>query len=107
MTSLWPELAPIEAGYYAVFDPDDASTVTYWRRYFTKNRDGLAAWPPKSWYGPLIPRRNELPDDPRARQEFVSAWSQTRRDYLDRVVAAISADTTAAGRPLTELEISA
>lgn len=103
MSSVWPELEPIREGYYAILDPAEPDTVSYWRRFVTKKRDGLHAWPAKSWYGPRIPLRRELPDDPRARQEFVAAWSQTRRDYLDRVVAAIAADVVAAGRRFADL----
>ncbi|MEC3995228.1 hypothetical protein VSR01_17465 [Actinacidiphila sp. DG2A-62] len=31
----WPQLDAIEDGYYAILDPDDEGTVTYWRRVRT------------------------------------------------------------------------
>jgi hypothetical protein len=97
-TTSWPELDAIDDGYYAVRDPEDPATVTYWRRTRTATTNTLKPWPAKAWYGPAVPRRSDIPADRQARDRFVRAWSSTRRAYLDKIVAAIAARPEAAAR---------
>ncbi|MFE4796172.1 DUF6011 domain-containing protein [Streptomyces sp. NPDC056708] len=97
-TTKWPGLDAIDEGYYAVLDPDEEGTVTYWRRVRAKKVDTLKPWPTKAWWGPPIPLRAEVPTDPDERNQFVAAWSESRRAYLGKIVAAITADPRAAAR---------
>ncbi|MGW6391140.1 DUF6011 domain-containing protein [Streptomyces sp. NPDC055103] len=99
----WPELDAVEDGYYAILDPDDPSTVTYWRRVRTPRVNSLRAWPARAAYGPPIPLRSQLPENPADRVEFVSAWSKKRRAYLEKVVAAIAAGPEVAARCFGDL----
>ncbi|MFD3844772.1 DUF6011 domain-containing protein [Streptomyces microflavus] len=99
----WPELEGIPEGYYAVLDPADPTTVTYWRRVITARTDYLRPWPAKAWYGPPVPRRSDVPTERSARELFVATWSKTRRAYLDQVVAAIAAGPEAAARCFADL----
>ncbi|MGW6456306.1 DUF6011 domain-containing protein [Streptomyces sp. NPDC055078] len=104
MTTIdWPELDAIEAGYYAVLDPADPGTVTYWRRTRTARTSTLKPWPAKAWYGPAVPLRADVPTEHAARHLFVAAWSRTRRAYLDQVVAAITAGPEVAARCFADL----
>ncbi|MGA5496677.1 DUF6011 domain-containing protein [Streptomyces cinereoruber] len=98
-----PELDAIEPGYYAVLDPDDPGTVTYWHRVRNAKRDVLQAWPPRASYGPRAPMR--LPADPHARFEAAKEWWEERRAYLDRVVAAIHEAPEAAARCFADLNV--
>ncbi|WP_326814056.1 DUF6011 domain-containing protein [Streptomyces sp. NBC_01763] len=98
MTKAWPDLSAIDEGYYAVLDPDGQETITYWRRVRTAKVDALKAWPAKAWYGPPIPRRSEVPTDRAERDKFVAAWSERRRVYVGKVVAAITSGPEVAGR---------
>ncbi|GAA2948755.1 hypothetical protein ACFPN0_14910 [Kitasatospora cinereorecta] len=98
----WPELDSIEEGYYAVLDPADQATVTYWRRTRTARTNSLRPWPAGARYGPPVPLRSQLPADPHDRVEYVSAWSKTRRAYLEKVVAAIAVDPKAAAALFAE-----
>lgn len=97
-TTVWPELDAVDAGYYAIPDPDGAHAITYWRRVRTARTDDLRAWPPKSWYGPPIPSRADIPEGRLERAEFAIAWATARRAYMAKVVAAITAEPVAAGR---------
>jgi hypothetical protein len=99
----WPGLDAVEDGYYAILDPDDAGMVTYWRRVRTARANSLRPWPSRASYGPPIPIRSQLPADPLDRVEFVSAWSKTRRAYLEKVVAAIAAGPEVAARCFADL----
>ncbi|MFD6935287.1 DUF6011 domain-containing protein [Streptomyces goshikiensis] len=106
MTALaWPSLDGIPEGYYAIPDPADPDTITYWRRILTEKRTTLKAWPAKAWYGPPVPRRSEVPEDPAAREAFGAAWSESRRAYIAQVAATIAADPVAAGRRFSEFSI--
>ncbi|MDH6189194.1 hypothetical protein EES44_24630 [Streptomyces sp. ADI96-15] len=99
----WPELDAIEEGYYAVLDPADPGTVTYWRRTRTARTNALKPWPAKAWYGPATPRKADVPTERAARDLFVATWSRSRREYLDQVVAAIAAGPEAAARCFADL----
>ncbi|MFF4292176.1 DUF6011 domain-containing protein [Streptomyces vinaceus] len=99
---VWPEMDGVAEGYYAIPDPTDPQTITYWRRILTSKRNALKAWPAKAWYGPPIPRRSEVPEDRAERDAFVAAWSESRRAYIAQVVAAIAADPYAAGRRFSD-----
>lgn len=105
MTTTWPELDAIEDGYYAIPDPDDPGTMTYWRRTRTARTSSLKPWPAKARYGPAVPRRSDIPADRAARDRFVTAWLEARRTYLARVVAAITAGPEAAGCRFAELGV--
>lgn len=94
----WPELDAVPEGYYAVLDPHDVGTMTYWRRTSTAKTDSLRAWPAKAWYGPPVPRRAELPEVREERDVFVAAWQQARRTYLGRVVDSIAERPEVAAR---------
>lgn len=41
MTGTWPDLGPIPEGYYAVLDPQDPATMTYWRRVISAKADDI------------------------------------------------------------------
>ncbi|WP_434593429.1 DUF6011 domain-containing protein [Streptomyces sp. A5-4] len=101
----WPELDTIAEGYYAIPDPDDAGTMTYWRRVRTERKNSLKAWPAKAWFGPEIPRRSDVPTDRDERDLFVAAWSASRRAYMDRVVTAIGAAPEVAARCFAALRV--
>lgn len=93
----------IPDGYYAVPDPADPQVMTYWRRRHTSTTDSLRSWPATAWYGPAVPRRSELPEDPAERQAFADAWSATRNAYHDQIVVAILTDTAAAAKRFADL----
>ncbi|WP_228994743.1 DUF6011 domain-containing protein [Streptomyces sp. DH8] len=101
-TGAWPDLGPLAKGYYAVLDPQDPATMTYWRRVITPKVDGLKPWPAKAWWGPPVPRRADVPADRAARDRFIAAWSESRRTYLTDVVAALVENPTAAGQRFAE-----
>lgn len=94
----WTELETIPDGYYAVLDPDNPTTVSYWRRTTSGRNTGLKPWPAKAWYGPAVPLRKDVPQDPADRDRCVTAWRDDRRAYLGQVVAAITAGPEAAAR---------
>ncbi|MFC9604604.1 DUF6011 domain-containing protein [Streptomyces niveus] len=101
----WPDMSPIEEGYYAIPDPDDPDTMTYWRRAVTKKHNSLRAWPAKAWNGPPVPRRSEVPEDRDERDAFAAAWSESRRVYATKVIAAITADPDTARRRFSVLRV--
>ncbi|MEU6929017.1 DUF6011 domain-containing protein [Streptomyces sp. NPDC046374] len=105
LTIDWPELDAVADGYYAIPDPDDPGTMTYWRRIRTDRKNALTGWPAKAWYGPPVPRRSDVPVDDAERAAFVAAWSQARRAYLDRIVGTIAEDQVTAGRRFAEFRI--
>src|SRR5687768_12342969 len=65
-------------GYYAIPDPDDAATMTYWRA----KDGGLHPHPAKAWYGPPRPLRKDAPG-PKGCPEFQD-WMRT---YFDQWMA--------------------
>ncbi|MFF2940243.1 DUF6011 domain-containing protein [Streptomyces niveus] len=99
----WQELDAVEDGYYAILDPDDKGTVTYWRRTRSARTNALKPWPAKAWYGPAVPRRGDVPTEHAARDLFVATWSRTRRKYLEQVVTAIAASPEVAARCFADL----
>lgn len=95
--------ADIPDGYYAVQDPADASTITYWRRHRSSRADSFKAWPAKARYGPAPVTRaeaNAADDVPALLQD----WSRRYRAYLDQVAAAVLEDVPAAGRRFADLK---
>jgi len=100
----------IPEGLYAIVDPHDPETVSYWRRKDTKKRNGsietsFAAWPPKARYGPILLKR-DVPQDlwGQERGEWLLRWlDETRQPYDSAVIASVLADPIAAGRRFAEL----
>lgn len=94
----------IPVGYYAILDPSDPQTMTYWRRVHTTRSDALNPWPAKAWYGPPMLRRCDVPmDNPQARDLVVDDWKNRRDAYLDEIITAILVDPVGAGRRFAEL----
>lgn len=90
----------IPDGYYATPDPNDPTTITYWRRH-SSPRDNLKAWPAKAAYGPRATQAelNAAPDP----AKFMRDFSTARNAYYDQVVTALLHDTHAAARRFAEL----
>ncbi len=91
-------------GHYAIVDPHDPGTVTYWRRKDVKRRSGVRlqfeAWPLKASNGPIL-RKLDVPKNltGRDRVDWVTRWyADVRAPYMFAVVAAIAADPVAAGK---------
>lgn len=94
-------MADLPDGYYAVPDPDDDTTMTYWRvRAGVRTR-----WPAKAWYGPGRPLRADAPG-PKGSPAYV-AWMhghfERMRDWNSRVGALLAQDPAAAARRFAEL----
>ncbi|MFI6732095.1 DUF6011 domain-containing protein [Nonomuraea sp. NPDC050451] len=94
-------------GFYAIQDPHDPTTVTYWRRkdQAGRGRPQFAAWPPKARNGPVL-LKADVPQDLHGaeRQQWASRWFHEHlAPYLDAVVEVIAADPVAAGRRFAEL----
>lgn len=98
MTAPWPDMSPIPEGYYAVPDPDDPATMTYWRRAITPKASSLKAWPAKAWFGPAVPRRADVPEDRAERDRFAAAWTESRRVYMTKIIDAILSELDDARR---------
>lgn len=80
------------AAYYAVLDPSDPTTITYWRQVRADRPP--APWPAKARYGPLL-YRDTVPADltGEARHAWVRRWHETIRHPWPRAVwDAIDAD---------------
>ncbi|MCY0957670.1 DUF6011 domain-containing protein [Streptomyces sp. H27-H5] len=103
--TIWPDMNPIPEGYYAIPDPDDSTTMTYWRRAITPKTNGLKAWPAKAWFGPAIPLRADAPEDRAERDRFVAAWSESRRVYMTKIIDAILAELDDARRRFSTFSI--
>ncbi|BCJ65133.1 DUF6011 domain-containing protein [Polymorphospora rubra] len=76
--------------YYAVPDPADPTAMTYWRT----GRRGLAMWPPKARYGPLL-FAADVPPGLKGldREAFIRNWAATvRTPWQEAVNAAIEID---------------
>lgn len=107
MTADWQNLPE---GLYAIPDPHDSDTVSYWRRKDIKTRSGgtrsqFAAWPLKARNGPILLKR-DVPKQLRGRErsEWVASWfADVRGLYEASVIAAILADPVAAGTRFAEL----
>lgn len=96
-------------GHYAIVDPHDPGTVTYWRRKNVKTRSGVRpqfdAWPLKAKNGPILWKR-DVPKNltGQARIEWVTRWfTDVRALYMTAVVTAIAADPVAAGKRFADL----
>ncbi|MFJ2206011.1 DUF6011 domain-containing protein [Streptomyces microflavus] len=105
MTAPWPDMTPIPEGYYAIPDPDDATTMTYWRRAITPKVSDLKPWPAKAWNGPPIPRRADVPTDRHERDRFAAAWMESRRVYMAKVITAVLAELDDARRRFSTFTI--
>lgn len=96
-------------GHYAIRDPHDPGTITYWRRKDIKGRHGarpaFTPWPLKARNGPRLLAR-DVPVGLRGqvRAEWVRAWyARVRHPYDAAVVEAIAADIAAAGKRFADL----
>ncbi|WP_284576678.1 DUF6011 domain-containing protein [Streptomyces sp. 2P-4] len=105
MTDVWPDMTPIPEGYYAIPDPDDPATMTYWRRAISPKASVLKAWPAKAWNGPAVPRRADVPEDPADRAAFAAAWTESRRVYMTKVIDTILAELDDARRRFSTFAI--
>jgi hypothetical protein len=88
-------------GYYAVPDPDNAATMTYWRV-----KDGARyRWPAKARYGPVPPPRKDAPGV-KGSPEWI-AWAKEYGDrrwaWNVRVDAALTAAPATAAKRFAEL----
>lgn len=79
---------PPPDGYYALPDPDNAATMTYWRTHNGR----LQRWPAKAWYGPARLLKRDAPTDRDAKIAWMRAWNEQYLAWLQRVTAAITAD---------------
>lgn len=77
----------IPDGYYAVPDPDNPQTMTYWRY---RNGSGQR-WPAKAWYGPPRLLKRDAPTDRDELNAWGRAWNERYFAWHDRVIAAIAA----------------
>lgn len=93
--------APLPDGYYAITDPDNAETMTYWRA--SKGR--LAIWPAKAWYGPARLLKRDAPADRDEMRAWYTAWSDTWAAWATRVRTALDADQAAALRRFARFSI--
>lgn len=88
-------------GYYAITDPDNAATMTYWRA-----ANGLIAmWPAKAWYGPARLLKRDAPTDRDEYRAWATAWSDRSQAWLLSVRDAIEADPHAALRRFAQFSI--
>lgn len=81
----------IPDGYYAVPDPDDPGTMTYWRQRTDTHGPALTSWPPRARYGPLVYRR-DVPKDPDERRAFAERYHARLAAWMDRVRDALTDD---------------
>ncbi|MFE2941003.1 DUF6011 domain-containing protein [Streptomyces sp. NPDC059255] len=81
-------------GYYAVLDPADPQTMTYWRA-----RAGeLKAWPAGAWHGPARLLKKDAPADRDERVAWMRDWQARYRAWLETLHAALAADPAGARR---------
>ena len=102
MPTRWQDL-PL--GYYAVPDPDDPHTMTYWRRASPRRREVFDPWPAGTKTGPVLYTR-DVPTGLKgeARREWIRAWyAEVHKPYRDAVIAAIAADTDAAAQRFAQM----
>ncbi|MFD3777326.1 DUF6011 domain-containing protein [Streptomyces sp. NPDC058612] len=99
-------------GYYAIPDPDNPATMTYWR----STVDSVRMWPAKAWYGPPKPLKRDAPADRDERGEWLYAWYERQLAWRLAATTAIEAEPDAClarfaaltvrccgcGRPLTD-----
>ncbi|MFE0243286.1 DUF6011 domain-containing protein [[Kitasatospora] papulosa] len=88
-------------GYYAVLDPADTDTMTYWRA-----RGGrLTPWPAKAWHGPARPLRRDAPADQAERIAWLRAWDEEYMAWLRLLQAALDGDPGTARRQFADLTV--
>lgn len=88
-------------GYYAVLNPDDPATMTYWRV-----RTGrITAWPAKAHHGPPRLLKRDAPADRDARIAWMRVWSSRYQSWMQRLHAALIADLPAARRTFADLTV--
>jgi hypothetical protein len=99
----------IPEGHYAIIDPRDQGTVTYWRRKNLKaargTRPDFGPWPLKARYGPVLYTR-DVPATLHAeqRREWIRSWYAANFEpYRAAVIEAIAADPVAAGKRFADL----
>lgn len=86
--------AAIPLGYYAVVDPGDPTTMTYWRRASPRGREVFESWPTGTKLGPALYSR-DVPAALRGedRRAWIRAWyADVRHPWQAAVVEAIVAD---------------
>lgn len=88
-------------GYYAIPDPDNPATMTYWRA----ENGCIAMWPAKAWYGPARLLKRDAPTDRDERNAWARAWFDRSQDWLARVRVAIEADPHAALKRYAEFSV--
>lgn len=88
-------------GYYAVLDPADPDTMTYWRARAGR----LTAWPAKAWHGPARLLRRDAPAGQGARIEWMRDWQNTYEAWLQLLDAALLADPGTARKQFAELTV--
>ncbi|GGX02105.1 DUF6011 domain-containing protein [Streptomyces chryseus] len=86
-------------GYYAVLDPANPDTMTYWR----VRGETVTAWPAKAWYGPARPLKRDAPADADERIAWLREWQAGYREWLRTVRAALDRDPAAARRNFADL----
>lgn len=80
-----------DVAYYAIPDPTDPDTMTFWRR----EGDSIAPWPSKAKQGPVL-YRHQVPAELRGRErsEWVYRWVREVRDpWWDAIRRAVADDT--------------
>ena len=78
--------------YFAVPDPSDPTTMTYWVRKTAPRERSFGPWPTKAHYGPRL-KRSDIPPDVEDRRAFVRSWYRTNFDpWFTRVQEAITDD---------------
>lgn len=88
-------------GYYAVLDPSNADTMTYWRA-----RGGrLTAWPAKAWHGPARPLRRDAPADHDERITWMRDWQTKYQAWLQLLQTALQSDPGRARRQFADLTV--
>jgi hypothetical protein len=88
-------------GYYALLDPDNPATMTYWRA-----QNGLTAmWPAKAWYGPAKLLKRDAPADRDEYRAWARAWFDRSQNWILRVRDALEADPHPALRRFAEFSI--
>lgn len=94
-------MSDLSDGYYAVTDPDNAATMTYWR---AKN-GRLTAWPAKAWYGPPKLFKRDAPADRDAKRAWYTAWADSWAAWATRVRTGLEAEPHAALRRFAQFAI--
>ncbi|MFJ8743443.1 DUF6011 domain-containing protein [Embleya sp. NPDC127516] len=86
-------MTPLPDGYYAVLDPTNATTMTYWRVATGR----LKPWPARATYGPRFLRRDAPPrGDNQAWITWATTCAATRAAWTTALVDALTAEPVAA-----------